>query len=48
MPLTDTTVRNAKSGDKPIKLFDGRGLFLLLNPAGGKWWRFKYTYARKA
>jgi integrase len=48
MPLTDTTVRNAKPGDKPIKLFDGRGLFLLLNPAGGKWWRFKYTYARKA
>mgnify|MGYP006932269865 CR=1 FL=1 len=25
MPLTDTAVRNAKSGTKPVKLFDERG-----------------------
>ena len=42
MPLTDTTIRNAKPGAKPAKLFDERGLFLLVTPAGGKWWRLKY------
>lgn len=42
MPLTDITIRNAKPGLKPAKLFDERGLFLLVTPAGGKWWRLKY------
>jgi len=42
MPLTDTTIRNAKPGAKPAKLFDERGLFLLVTPTGGKWWRLKY------
>ena len=30
MALSDTAIRNAKHGVKPIKLFDERGLFLLL------------------
>jgi integrase len=42
MTLTDTKIRNAKHGPKPIKLFDERGLFLLLQPSGGKLWRLKY------
>jgi integrase len=42
MPLTDTAVRNAKPGDKPVKMFDERGLFLIVTPAGGKWWRLRY------
>lgn len=42
MALTDTKIRNAKHGPKPIKLFDERGLFLLLQPSGGKLWRLKY------
>jgi hypothetical protein len=42
MPLTDTAIRKAKAGDKTFKLFDERGLFLLVTPAGGKWWRLKY------
>ncbi len=41
-PLTDAQVRNAKPGEKPQKLFDGHGLFLLVTPAGGKLWRLKY------
>lgn len=45
--LTDTAVRNAKPGDKPFKLFDERGLFLLVTPAGGKWWRLKYRFDNK-
>ena len=42
MPLTDTAIRNAKPGPKNQKLFDGGGLFLLVSPKGGKWWRLKY------
>jgi Arm DNA-binding domain/Phage integrase, N-terminal SAM-like domain len=41
MPLTDVSLRNAKT-DRPRKLYDGEGLYLLLNPNGSKWWRFKY------
>lgn len=47
MPLTDTAIRNAKPAEKPQKLADGGGLFLLVNPKGGKWWRLKYRYDGK-
>jgi len=44
MPLTDTTIRNAKPSEKPRRLFDGGGLYLEVAPAGGKWWRLKYRF----
>lgn len=47
MALTDTGVRNAKPGTKPAKLFDERGLFMIVTPAGGKWWRLKYRSDNK-
>ena len=47
MPLTDTAVRQAKPGDKPVKMTDGDGLFLLLQPTGSKLWRFDYRFAGK-
>jgi integrase len=47
MPLTDTAIRNAKPGPKPAKLFDERGLFLIITPTGGKWWRFRYKFEGK-
>jgi integrase len=47
MPLTDTGIRKAKPEVKPRKLFDERGLFLLVKPNGGKWWRFKYRFDGK-
>jgi integrase len=47
MPLTDTAIRNAKPGTKPVKLFDERGLFLIVTPSGGKWWRFRYKLEGK-
>ena len=47
MALTDTTVRNTKPAEKPIKLTDGRGLYLLLKPNGSRWWRFDYRYGGK-
>jgi len=47
MALTDLAVKNAKGKDKPYKLSDGNGLFLIVTPAGGKWWRFKYRFGGK-
>lgn len=47
MPLTDTTIRNAKPTEKPQKLFDGNGLYLFISPSGGKLWRLKYRIADK-
>ena len=47
MPLTDTKARNAKPKDKQFKLYDTDGLFLLVTPPGGKWWRFKYRFDGK-
>lgn len=44
MALSDTAIRNAKPSEKPRKLFDERGLFLLVQPSGGKLWRLKYRY----
>lgn len=42
MPLTDVAIRKAKAAEKPIKLYDERGLYLEVSPGGGKWWRLKY------
>lgn len=42
MPLTDTAIRNAKPREKAYKLADEKGLFLLVNPNGAKWWRHKF------
>jgi integrase len=47
MPLTRTQIENAKPKSKPVKLFDGRGLYLEVAPNGGRWWRFKYRFANK-
>jgi integrase len=47
MALTDTAIRQAKPGDKRIRLFDGGGLYLEISPAGGKLWRLKYRFNSK-
>jgi integrase len=47
MPLTDTSVRNSKPGDRPYKLSDGQGLHLLINPNGSRLWRLKYRIGGK-
>jgi len=47
MPLTDTAVKKAKPGDKPVKLSDAKGLYLLVNPVGSKLWRWKYRVLGK-
>jgi integrase len=47
MALTDTAIRNAKPKDRPYKMGDALGLFLLVQPSGGKLWRLKYRLAGK-
>jgi len=42
MALTDVKVRTAKPLDKPYKLADGGGLYLLVNANGSRYWRMKY------
>ena len=42
MALTDVAIKNAKSHEKPYKMGDAGGLFLLVQPSGGKLWRLKY------
>jgi integrase len=44
-PLSDTAIRNAKPKSKSYKLTDGGGLFLWIQPGGGKWWRYRYRFA---
>ncbi|MFM2279971.1 MAG: hypothetical protein RLZZ444_2202 [Pseudomonadota bacterium] len=47
MALSDTAIRNLTHGDKPIKKADEKGLYLLIQPSGGKLWRFKYRFGGK-
>ena len=44
-PLSDIQVSKAKAKDKPYKLTDGGGLFLLVTPTGGKLWKLKYRFS---
>lgn len=47
IPLSDMKIQKAKSKHKPVTLFDGGGLFLMVTPTGGKLWRFKYRFDGK-
>jgi len=44
MALTDTAIRRSKPAEKAHKLFDSGGLHLLVTPAGGRLWRWKYRF----
>ena len=47
MALTDLEVKRAKAADKPYKLSDGGGMFLLVQPNGAKYWRLAYRFEGK-
>ncbi len=48
MPLTDTAIRKALPQDKPYKLPDEKGLFLLVGvKPNALYWRLKYRFAGK-
>ena len=40
--LSIQQIKNARAGEKPTKLYDRDGLYLVITPAGGKLWRGKY------
>jgi len=44
MSLTDVQIKSLKPSKKPIKKFDGGGLYIHITPAGSKLWRYKYKY----
>ena len=45
--LSDAAIRAIRPPERPYKLFDERGLYLLVQPSGGRWWRLKYRLAGK-
>ncbi|MDC1101384.1 integrase arm-type DNA-binding domain-containing protein [Pseudomonadales bacterium] len=47
MALTATKVKNAEIREKPYKLSDEKGMYLLVTPSGSKLWRLKYRYVGK-
>ncbi|BBE08662.1 integrase [Mycoavidus cysteinexigens] len=47
MALTDILLRNTKPTTKPLKLADGGGLLLLVQPNASRWWRLRYRFAGK-
>lgn len=47
MPLTHIKAKSAKPKTKQYKLADEKGLYLLVKPTGGKYWRLKYRFVGK-
>lgn len=47
MPLTSLEVKNAVAADKPYKLADGGGLYVLVTTKGARLWRLDYRFAGK-
>ena len=45
--LTDRKIQNAKPATKQFKLYDGKGLFLLIHPNGSKYFRWEYIFEGK-
>jgi integrase len=47
MTLTNLAIANAKPRQKPYKLSDSQGLFLIVTPSGGRLWRMAYRFNGK-
>jgi len=47
MALSDINIRRAKPTEKPLRMYDGGGLYLEIQPTGGKLWRYKYRFGGK-
>ena len=45
--LTELGIKKSKSSIKEKKLYDGKGLYLLLHTNGSKYWRVKYRFLSK-
>jgi integrase len=47
MSLTNLQIQKAKPKEKQHKLSDGRGMYLIVSPRGGKYWRLDYRFNGK-
>jgi len=47
MALNHAKIKNSKPREKDYKLFDGKGLFLLIKKNGSRYWRLKYRFSGK-
>ena len=45
--LTEKEVKAAQPGEKNRLIADGNGLFLMVSPAGGKSWQYRYRLTGK-
>ncbi len=46
-PLTDARIQQINLADKPLKLADGGGMYLLARPDGARYWRLDYRFGGK-
>src|SRR5579863_10062749 len=46
--LSNAAIKAATPRTKPYRLYDERGLHLLITPRGGRWWRIKFRFDGKA
>ena len=46
-PAANDQAQNFVKTDKPYKLSDGGGLYLEVDPSGGKYWQFKYRFPKE-
>ena len=47
MSLNDSKIRSLKPSEKPFKVSDSHGLYLLVNPGGSRLWYLKYRINKK-
>lgn len=47
MALKELQVKHAKPQDRPYKLYDEKGLLLLVHPNGSRYWRVRYRFEGK-
>ena len=47
VPLTDSRIRQVRPADRPVKLADGGGMYLLVRPDGSRYWRLDYRFGGK-
>ena len=40
--LTDSKIKNLKPDSRQYKRYDRLGLYLIVTPKGGKWWRYRF------
>lgn len=45
--LSAMKVNNAKPAERPYKIFDARGLYMIIMPSGARYWRVNYRFQKK-